>query len=298
MAVPVRSISIGQLRPFHSGKVRDTLLLDDALLMIATDRISAFDVILLDGIPEKGRVLTQLSVHWFEATRELIPNHLISSDVDDLPEELQAYVEILRERFMIVRRAERIDIECVVRGYLSGSAWVEYRENKGVVCGQQLPEGLVESAQLPEPIFTPATKAESGHDLNISIVEMERLVGKETAQRAMDASFMLYDFASAAVAARGLILADTKFEFGFIGGELYLIDEALTPDSSRYWDAAGYEPGRAQESFDKQFVRDYLIASGWDRNPPAPPLPQAVVDGTSARYLEAFERITGKALSA
>lgn len=264
--------------------------------MVATDRISAFDVILPDGIPNKGRVLTQLSVHWFNATSHLIPNHLISSDVDDLPESLQDSLEVLRDRFMIVKKAERFDIECVVRGYLSGSAWVEYSE-QGTVCGQKLPAGLVESDKLPEPIFTPATKEESGHDLNISIQEMENRVGRETTRRAIDASQALYAFASEQVAERGLILADTKFEFGFVDGDMILIDEALTPDSSRYWDVSTYEPGRAQDSFDKQFVRDWLINTGWDRNPPAPPLPREVIDGTAARYVEAYERITGKALS-
>lgn len=296
MAIPVREISIGGLRAYHSGKVRDTFELGDNLLMVASDRLSAFDVILPDGIPNKGRVLTQTSVHWFDNTRHLIPNHLISHAVEVLPDALEPYIEILRDRFMIVRRADRIDVECVVRGYLSGSAWVEYQQS-GTVCGQRIQSGLVESAKLPEPIFTPATKAESGHDENISIDEMKRIVGSSTAQQAIDASLELYDFAANEVSEKDLILADTKFEFGFIDGELILIDEALTPDSSRYWDAATYEPGRAQDSFDKQFVRDWLIESGWDRNPPAPPLPQDVIDGTAARYLEAYERITGEALA-
>lgn len=295
MAIPIREISISGLKPLHSGKVRDTFELDGALLMVASDRLSAFDVILPDGIPNKGRVLTQTSVYWFKQTEHLIPNHLISADVDDLPERLETSVEVLRDRFMIVKRAKRIDVECVVRGYLSGSAWVEYRES-GTVCDQPLPAGLVESDRLPEPIFTPATKAESGHDENISTDEMKRMVGADVAQQAIAASVELYNFAAEGVASKGLILADTKFEFGFIDGELTLIDEALTPDSSRYWDASTYEPGRAQDSFDKQFVRDWLIESGWDRNPPAPPLPQAVIDGTSERYLEAYKRITGEAL--
>ncbi len=295
MAVPLREINISQLPRFHSGKVRDTYELGDKLLMVASDRISAFDVILPDGIPNKGRVLTQLSVYWFDKTRHIIPNHLVSSHVDDLPDALQPHLEVLRDRFMIVRKANRIDIECVVRGYLSGSAWVEYSQH-GTVCGQRLESGLVESARLPEPIFTPATKAESGHDENISIAQMKEIVGEKITRQAIDATMKLYEFASSVAGERGLILADTKFEFGFVGDELFLIDEALTPDSSRYWDAAEYEPGRAQDSFDKQFVRDWLIASGWDRNPPAPPLPAEVVDGTAARYLEAFERITGEAL--
>jgi phosphoribosylaminoimidazole-succinocarboxamide synthase len=295
VAVPLREINISQLPRFHSGKVRDTYELDDKLLMVASDRISAFDVILPDGIPNKGRVLTQLSVYWFDKTRHIIPNHLVSSDVVDLPDALQPHLEILRDRFMIVKKANRIDIECVVRGYLSGSAWVEYSQH-GTVCGQRLESGLVESARLPEPIFTPATKAESGHDENISIAQMKDMVGEKITRQTIDATMKLYEFASSVAGERGLILADTKFEFGFVKDDLFLIDEALTPDSSRYWDAAEYEPGRAQDSFDKQFVRDWLIESGWDRNPPAPPLPAEVVDGTAARYLEAFERITGEAL--
>ncbi|CAN5481643.1 phosphoribosylaminoimidazolesuccinocarboxamide synthase [soil metagenome] len=295
MAIPIREINISELKRFHSGKVRDTFELDSNLLMVASDRLSAFDVILPDGIPNKGRVLTQLSVFWFGRTSHIAPNHLISSDVSDLPDVLEPYTEVLRDRFMIVRKAERIDVECVVRGYLSGSAWVEYSQY-GTVCGQCLETGLVESQQLPQPIFTPATKAESGHDENISIKQMERIIGQETGKQVMDASLSLYGFASEYAANRDLILADTKFEFGYIDGALTLIDEALTPDSSRYWDAASYEPGRPQDSFDKQFVRDWLIESGWDRNPPAPPLPAEIVDGTASRYLEAYERITGEAL--
>jgi phosphoribosylaminoimidazole-succinocarboxamide synthase len=296
MPLPVRELNIGGLERYSSGKVRDTYVVGDNLLMIATDRLSAFDVILPDGIPNKGRVLTQLSSFWFSRTGHIVDNHLVSTNVDDLPDELEQHRELLRDRFMIVRRAQRIDVECVVRGYLSGSAWVEYQES-GTVCGQRLEPGLRESDRLPTPIFTPATKAESGHDENISIDRMANLVGDSTTRKAMTLSFALYEFAADFVAQRGLILADTKFEFGFIDGELYLIDEALTPDSSRYWDADSYAPGRSQDSFDKQFVRDWLIESGWDRNPPAPPLPANVVQGTAARYLEAYERITGERLS-
>lgn len=296
MAIPLREITITQLPLFRKGKVRDTYELGDNLLMIATDRISAFDVVLPDGIPDKGRILTQLSVFWFEQTRDIVPNHLISSSVEDLPDELSSYVEVLRDRFMIVRRAERIDVECVVRGYLAGSAWVEYQQH-GTVCGQPLPAGLVESARLPEPIFTPATKAEEGHDENIPISKMKELVGRDTTERVIDISKRLFERGSEIAEAKGIILADTKFEFGFVDGELTLIDEALTPDSSRYWDAAAYEPGRPQESFDKQFVRDWLLQSGWDRTPPAPPLPAEVVEGTARRYREAYERITGRVLA-
>jgi phosphoribosylaminoimidazole-succinocarboxamide synthase len=295
MAVPIRNIEISSLKLFRRGKVRDTYMLGNDLLMVASDRISAFDVVLPDGIPDKGRILSQLSIFWFEATGDIVPNHLISGDVADLPEELAPFAEVLRDRFMIVKRADRLDVECVVRGYLAGSAWVEYQRD-GSVCGQPLPPGLVESQQLPEPIFTPATKAEEGHDLNVSIREMERVVGADVATKVIDRSFELFDFGSRTAARRGIILADTKFEFGMVDGRLTLIDEALTPDSSRYWDAATYEPGRPQESFDKQFVRDWLLESGWDRNPPAPPLPDWVVEGTAKRYREAFERITGRVL--
>ena len=295
MPVPVRELTIDQLDRFHSGKVRDTYALDGDLLMVATDRLSAFDVILPDGIPNKGRVLTLLSAFWFAKTDQIVSNHLVSADLADLPVELQPHSEVLRDRFMIVRRADRIDVECVVRGYLAGSAWVEYQES-GTVCGQPLPTGLRESERLPEPIFTPATKAEAGHDENISIETMAQIVGADVTEQAMRLSFALYGFAADLVAEKDLVLADTKFEFGFIDGELCLIDEALTPDSSRYWDLKKYEPGRSQESFDKQFVRDWLIETGWDRNPPAPPLPQEVIDGTAERYLEAYERITGERL--
>ena len=295
MPVPVREVNISQLKRLHSGKVRDTYELADELLMVASDRLSAFDVILPDAIPNKGRVLTRLSAFWFDRTGHIVPNHLVSTDLGDLPAELQPHAELLRDRFMIVKRADRIDVECVVRGYVAGSAWAEY-EKSGTVCGQQLPGGLRESDRLPEPIFTPATKADEGHDENISIETMEKIVGADVAKRAMELSLALYGFAADYVAGRGLILADTKFEFGFIDGELRLIDEALTPDSSRYWDFETYEPGRAQESFDKQFVRDWLIGTGWDRNPPAPPLPQEIIAGTTDRYLEAYERITGERL--
>lgn len=296
MAVTVRNIDISALKLFRRGKVRDTYELGDDLLMVASDRISAFDVVLPDGIPDKGRILTQLSIYWFEQTGNIVPNHLISGDVDDLPDQLAPHSEVLRERFMIVRRAERLDVECVVRGYLAGSAWVEYQQD-GTVCGQKLPAGLIESQQLPKPIFTPATKAEEGHDLNISIGEMEKIIGNDLTRQVIDMSLALFDFGGRTAAERGIILADTKFEFGLIDGRLTLIDEAMTPDSSRYWDVETYEPGRAQDSFDKQPVRDWLIASGWDRNSPAPPLPGEVVEGTSRRYREAFERITGRTLA-
>lgn len=292
MAIPLREIEIPGLRRFRRGKVRDTYDLGDRLLMVASDRLSAFDVILPDGVPDKGSVLTQLSIFWFNRTAQQVPNHLLSSDIADLPEEVGDYAEALRDRFVIVRKAERIEIECVVRGYVAGSAWVEYQRD-GTVCGQQLPEGLLESSRLPAPIFTPASKNDVGHDENIPIAEVERRVGAELTHRLIEFSTLLYATAAEYAAERGLLLADTKFEFGHCDGELILIDEILTPDSSRFWEAAAYEPGRPQESFDKQYVRDWLIASGWDRNPPAPPLPAEVIDGTARRYREAYERITG-----
>jgi phosphoribosylaminoimidazole-succinocarboxamide synthase len=254
--------------------------------------LSAFDVILPDGVPDKGRVLTQLSAFWFRRTADQLPNHLISTDLADLPPEVGDSAEALRDRFMIVRMAERIEIECVVRGYLAGSAWVEYQRD-GTVCGQRLPAGLVESSRLPEPIFTPASKNDVGHDENISIAEVERRIGADLTKQLIDLSTRLYLSAAAYAAERGLLIADTKFEFGHVDGQLIVIDEVLTPDSSRFWEAAAYEPGRPQESFDKQYVRDWLIASGWDRNPPAPPLPAEVIEGTANRYREAYERITG-----
>lgn len=292
MPIPLREIQIPGLRLFRRGKVRDTYDLGDRLLMVASDRLSAFDVILPDGIPEKGAVLTQLSIFWFGRTEQIQANHLLSTDVDDLRALIGDYAEALRERFMIVRKAERIEIECVVRGYVAGSAWVEYQRD-GTVCGQRLPDGLTESARLAEPIFTPASKNDTGHDENISIAEMERRIGRDLTAQLIDASQVIYAAAASYADERGIIIADTKFEFGHCDGELIVIDEMLTPDSSRFWEAAAYEPGRPQESYDKQYVRDWLMASGWDRNPPAPPLPAEVIEGTARRYREAYERITG-----
>jgi phosphoribosylaminoimidazole-succinocarboxamide synthase len=281
---------------FARGKVRDTYELhDDKLLMVATDRISAFDVILPNGIPDKGKVLTQLSIWWFSQTHSFQENHLVSGMVPDLPGALKHRREELAGRFMVVRKAKRIDFECVVRGYLAGSAWAEYQED-GTVAGEPLPKGLVESQQLAEPIFTPATKAESGHDENITFKRMSRSLGKALAEQVRDASLALYAFAAEAALKRGLILADTKFEFGQIDGRLVLIDEALTPDSSRYWDRARWQPGSTPPSFDKQFVRDWLTKSGWDRKPPAPELPPDVVDRTRELYLSAYKQMTARDL--
>src|SRR5215469_8825346 len=273
---------------FSRGKVRDTYALDDQrLLMISTDRISAFDYVLPTGIPDRGRVLTQLSAFWFEKTRDVVPNHLLATSCDGLSPEVEG-------RCMVVRRAKRIDFECVVRGYLAGSAWAEYHES-GTVAGEPVSEGLRESEKLPEPIFTPATKADSGHDENISFARLRSEVGAELADSLKETSLRLYAEGAKHAQEQGLILADTKFEFGLIDDELLLIDEALTPDSSRYWDAATYEVGTSPQSFDKQFVRDWLTnQSGWDRDSLPPPLPDDVVEQTRERYLKAFERITGK----
>ena len=281
---------------FNRGKVRDTYeLYDDQLLMVATDRISAFDVILPNGIPDKGRVLTQLSIWWFSQTHSFQENHLVSGMVPDLPGALKHRREELAGRFMVVRKAKRIDFECVVRGYLAGSAWAEYQEG-GKVAGEKLPAGLTESQQLPEPIFTPATKAETGHDENISFTKLTKEIGKELAEQIRTASLELYKFAAEAALKRGLILADTKFEFGQIDGRLILIDEALTPDSSRYWDRARWQPGSTPPSFDKQYVRDWLTKSGWDKTPPAPELPPDVVDRTRELYLSAYKQMTARDL--
>jgi len=272
------------------GKVRDIFEVGGDLLMVATDRISAFDVVLPQPIPDKGRVLTGLSLYWFERTGHLVSNHLISAAVATFPEPFAGRPE-LAGRAMVVRRAQVVPIECVARGYLSGSGWKEYRE-KGLVCGVGLPAGLVESDRLPEPIFTPATKEATGHDVNISLDDMADRVGRGLAERLRELTLSLYEFAAGHALERGIILADTKFEFGFADGELILIDEVLTPDSSRFWPADRYEPGRGQPSFDKQYVRDWLDESGWDHEPPPPDLPADVIRQTADRYRDAYERIT------
>jgi phosphoribosylaminoimidazole-succinocarboxamide synthase len=275
--------------------VRDTYDLGDRLLMVTTDRISAFDCILPNGIPNKGKVLTQLSVFWFDYTKDLLPNHLISTDVADLPEEVAAFRAQLAGRSMLVRKAERLNFECVVRGYLAGSGWLEYQQ-KGSVCGVPLPVGLRQSDELPEPIFTPTTKAEQGHDLGITLEEVKNQVGEDLGQALADASIAIYRAAATYARDRGIIIADTKMEFGLLGGELILIDELLTPDSSRFWALGEYEPGISPPSFDKQYVRDWLEKSGWNKQPPAPQLPAEVIAGTSARYQEALEWLTGQPL--
>jgi phosphoribosylaminoimidazole-succinocarboxamide synthase len=278
----------------YRGKVRDTHEMGDGLLlMVATDRISAFDVVLPNGIPDKGAVLCQLSAFWFAQTEDLVPNHLVSLAGDT--EGIDAPAEIARQS-MVVRRAERIDVECVVRGYITGSAWAEYKRS-GTVQDQPMPSGLKEGDRFPEPLFTPTTKAEVGHDENMSKQEVEDMVGVDTAKLLEETTAKVYLAAHEFALEKGIIIADTKMEFGFIDGELTLIDELLTPDSSRFWDASGYEPGKSQPNFDKQFVRDWLDSQGWDHEPPAPVLPDDVVSKTRERYLEAHTRLTGKSLS-
>ena len=280
------------------GKVRDIYDAgEDHLLMVASDRISAFDVVLPNPIPDKGRVLTGLSLFWFDRTKDLVGNHLVSTEPNDFPGEFREHRDELAGRSMLVRKARMLPIECVARGYLSGSGWKEYRSG-GAVCGIRLPGGLVESDRLPEPIFTPATKAETGHDENITLEQAAQIVGEGLAQRCKELTLSLYGFARDVAAERGIILADTKFEFGFAGEELILCDEVLTPDSSRFWPADRYAAGGAQPSFDKQYVRDWLDASGWDHEPPPPELPHDVVENTRARYVEAYERVTGEPFEA
>ena len=282
------------------GKVRDVYsindkMLGDPLLIVATDRISAFDCILPQGIPNKGRVLTQMSLFWFDFLRDTVPNHLISANVDDYPAPLHAYRDQLEGRSMLVKRCRMEPIECVARGYVVGSGWKDYKKT-GAICGIQLPPGLLECAALPEPIYTPASKAETGHDENISYEDTVKIVGGKTASLLRDLTLKIYSKGATHAATRGIILADTKFEFGWHDGELLLADEVLTPDSSRYWPVDGYKPGGAQPSFDKQFVRDYLETLDWDKTPPAPPLPEDVIAKTSEKYLEAYTRITGRSL--
>jgi phosphoribosylaminoimidazole-succinocarboxamide synthase len=280
----------------HRGKVRETYEVDDRhLLLVATDRLSAFDVVFNQPIPDKGAVLTRLSAWWFEQLAHLGRSHFVSADPADLPEEARA--PELRSRSMLVRRADRVDAECVVRGYLAGSGWAEYRRD-GIVGGHPLPAGLQEADRLPEPIFTPSTKAEVGHDENISREQLADLVGGDLARQLEERSIALYVEGARRAAEVGLILADTKFEFGWIDGELAVIDEVLTPDSSRFWDAAHYAPGSSPQSFDKQFVRDFVADSGWDKEPPAPTLPDEVIRGTRDRYVAAYERLTGRSWEA
>jgi phosphoribosylaminoimidazole-succinocarboxamide synthase len=288
---------IPELELYASGKVRDVYRVDNEhLLFVATDRISAFDYVLATGIPNKGKVLTQLSLFWFDLLRDIVPNHLVTADVKQYPAVLRPYEEQLRGRSMLVVRADMVAIECVVRGYISGSAWKEYKQTSSV-CGISLPPGLRESDQLPEPIFTPATKALSGHDENISFERMAQQAGPALSRELRDLSMRIYQTAADYARQRGIIIADTKFEFGRTAGGLVLADEVLTPDSSRFWPADIYRPGQAQESFDKQYVRDYLEEVRWNKQPPAPALPAEVALQTSEKYLEAYRRLTGRELS-
>lgn len=280
---------------WNRGKVRDIYDLGEHLLIVATDRISAFDCVMPNGIPDKGRVLTGLSLFWFHLTEDLVPNHLVSADVAEFPPALAGAADVLRGRSMLVKRSEVVPVECVVRGYLAGSGWREYQES-GTVCGHPLPAGLRQADRLPEPLFTPATKAATGHDENISIARMRELVGAETTAALQEKSLALYRRAADYAWERGIIIADTKFEFGWCDGELLLIDEVLTPDSSRFWDAAQYAPGSSPPSFDKQFVRDYLESLGWNKEPPAPELPPDIVTQTRAKYLDAYRRLVGQDL--
>jgi phosphoribosylaminoimidazole-succinocarboxamide synthase len=296
---PVLQTTLDGLTLQRRGKVRDVYDLGDQLLIVATDRISAFDYVLGSGIPDKGKVLTQLSAFWFDriAADGVVPHHLISTDVADFPAEARRHADVLRGRSMLVRKTEPLPVECVARGYLSGSGLKDYNRT-GKVCGVPLPAGLRESDKLPEPIFTPATKAESGHDENISEDEAGRIVGADLIRRLRDLTLSIYASGTEYAKTRGIIIADTKFEFGMDGSELVLIDEVLTPDSSRFWPADAYEPGRSQPSFDKQYVRDWLESIGWNKQPPVPSLPPEVAARTRDKYVEAYERLSGKTFNA
>ena len=295
MAVSPQSfLDLPDIKKLRSGKVREVFDLGETLLFVATDRLSAFDVILPDPIPHKGAVLNQLSAFWFKRFSK-VKNHLVTANFDEFPKELQAFRPQLAGRSMIVRKTKPLPVECVVRGYLAGSGWKEYQESQSV-CGIKLPSGLKLASQLPEPIFTPATKSDTGHDLNIDMNECRQILGNEMAERVCDLSLQIYAAGRDHAAQRGIIVADTKFEFGTVDGQLLLIDECLTPDSSRFWPKGQYIVGQSPPSFDKQFVRDYLETLDWNKTPPAPSLPQDVITKTAAKYVEAFERLTGEKL--
>ena len=295
-AVTVDKIDLKGFKLFRRGKVRDVYDLDNKLLIISTDRISCFDVVLSDCVPCKGEILTQLSIFWFDLIKDLIPHHLLSTDYKDMPKELAPYRKLLEKRFMLVKKTRVIPFECVVRGYISGSGWKEYKKDKSV-CGIELPAGLKESDKLPEPIFTPATKADVGHDMNVTQEYMEKEVGKDIFNKLKNASIAIYKKASQFAEKRGIIIADTKFEFGQLAnGEIILIDEVLTPDSSRFWPKDEYKPGHGQPSFDKQFVRDYLESLDWNKTPPSPRLPKDIIAKTTEKYNQALKMITGRGL--
>lgn len=293
MSQAVCETALPDIQPASRGKVRDLYDLGDRLLLVATDRISAFDWVNPVGIPDKGKILTQISLFWFEQIADIVPNHLISSDIADFPAAFRAHPEIFAGRSMLVKKCEMFPVEFVIRGYLAGSGLKEYQE-RGTVCAIPLPEGLVASSKLPEPLYTPATKASDGHDINISPEEAGDIIGADWNKKAADAARAVYERGRDIAAERGIILCDTKFEFGTLDGTLVLADEVLTPDSSRFWPAATYRAGEAQPSFDKQFVRDYLSGTGWDKNSEQPPLPDEVVEQTRAKYMEAYTLLTGK----
>ncbi len=293
MTAIIRETNFDALGTPKKGKVRDIYDLGDQLLIVATDRLSAFDVVLPTGIEDKGKVLTKLSLFWFRQMKDVVPNHIIETDVDRYPANLRKYGDALSDRSMLVKKARVLPVECVVRGYLAGSGWTEYRKS-GTVCGIKLPENLKESSKLEEPIFTPSTKAEEGHDLNISFEETVKIIGDDYARKLRDTTIAIYEKARDIAEKRGIIVADTKFEYGICNGELIIIDECMTPDSSRFWPKEGYKPGGAQPSFDKQFLRDYLETLDWNKTAPAPPLPEEIVRKTGEKYMEALVKLTGK----
>jgi len=286
------STDLKELKLFKRGKVRDVYDLGETLLVVSTDRISCFDVVLPCGISYKGIVLNKLSAFWFDFTKDILPNHFITSNIEEFPEIIKKYKDILRDRSMLVKKTKPIPVECIVRGYLSGSAWKEYKEKRSM-SGIELPEGLKESEKLPKSLFTPATKEDSGHDINVDEEFVENLLSKKIAKQLKDISLSLYKRATDYSEKRGIIIADTKFEFGFLDDRILLIDELFTPDSSRFWPKDSYSPGRSQSSFDKQFVRDYLESTGWDKSPPAPQLPEDIIEKTSKKYLEVYKRLIG-----
>ena len=291
MSEVVLETNLGGVNLLKRGKVRDVYEIDEKLLIVATDRISAFDVILPNGIPGKGEVLTQISLFWFDKTKDIIQNHIITADINEYPPQLKQYIKLLQKRSMLVKKTEPILIECIVRGYISGSGWIEYKQT-GKICGIELPKNLKESQKLPEPIFTPSTKAESGHDQNITFEQMYNMIGNDIASQIKDISLKIYDKASQYALEKGIIIADTKMEFGFYNGKLMLIDELLTPDSSRFWLVETYKEGQPQDSFDKQIVRDYLLTLDWNKTYPGPVLPDSIVEKTAKRYKEILEMLT------
>jgi len=294
MATNLIKTDFPKINLLKQGKVRDIYDLGDALLMVTTDRISAFDVVMPDPIPDKGKILTEISLFWFDVMNPLIENHVISSNTDDYPEECKEYVDVLKGRSMLVKKTKPLPVECVVRGYISGSGWKSYQES-GRICGIKLPEGLKESEKLAEAIFTPSTKEEVGtHDVNIDFDETVNLIGKDIAEKVKSLSYEIYKKGAEIAEEKGIIIADTKFEFGLIEDEIILIDEVLTPDSSRFWPKETYRPGGSQESFDKQYLRDYLLSINWDQKPPAPPLPEEVIINTRKKYIEALNKLTGR----